>query len=91
MSEIELKKYILKTMGSNVVCTTTNQLFSSITNARKFYGESLHISECCNNNRTYIGTLNDGTLLSWMFFNDFLKLNKDLSLEQIFNKLDFIK
>lgn len=52
-----------------VICTTTNELFESITSAKKKYNISTNanIISCCQGKRNYAGTLPDGTPLVWEY------------------------
>lgn len=49
-----------------VICTTTNEVFESITEAQSFYG-SIDIWGCCNGYKKRAGTLPDGTPLVWEY------------------------
>ena len=68
---------------ASVICLTTNKVFDTITEAAKYYNiENLrsHISSFCNGNKKnfkYIGKLSDGTKLQWMYYEDYIKLNKE--------------
>ena len=45
--------------------------------ASKFYKiDRGHISHCCNGKQKNAGKLPDGTKLKWMFYDEYLKLNK---------------
>jgi hypothetical protein len=70
-----------KNMGADhigsrkVICITTGKVFDCISEAAKFYniiGRS-HISGCCRGEHKYIGKLEDGTELKWMYYDDYLK------------------
>lgn len=52
-----------------VICTTTNELFESISSAKKKYNISTNanIISCCQGKRNYAGTLPDGTPLVWKY------------------------
>ena len=79
MSQAEIEDYMLKSMGEAVVCITTNQLFSSLKQAKTYYNTNSHISDCCANKRKHAGSLPDGTPLEWMYYKDFINHNTKMS------------
>lgn len=61
-----------------VVCVTTGKVFDTITDASKYYNiekSRSHISAFCNKrkNFNYIGKLEDGTKLTWMYYDEYLE------------------
>ena len=79
----ELLKII--NLGSNnpyaikVICITTGKIFGSIKEGANYYNlkTSSGIIACCKNKRKSSGKLEDGTLLQWMYYEDYLKLTKE--------------
>lgn len=58
--------------GRKVICTTTNKIFNTETEAEKFYGiKCRHIGDCCRGKRKSCGKLADGTKLQWEFLKDY--------------------
>jgi len=83
-----------KTLGKDnyaskrVICTTTNKIFDCIREASDYYNipkSRNAISGCCVGKHKYIGKLEDGTPLVWMYYEDYLK-NKDKEENTIENK-----
>lgn len=66
--------------SKKVICITTGKVFDCIKQASEYYHiENLrsHISSFCNGNRKnfkYIGKLEDGTKLTWMYYENYLNL-----------------
>lgn len=88
----ELNLYCQNNIGNprkKVICITTNHVFNTIASAKKFYGCDSHISDCCRNNRKYCGTLDDGTKLQWMYYEQYLMEN-NLTEEKASESLIFI-
>lgn len=54
-----------------VICTTTNEIFESISSAKRKHNISTNanIISCCQGKRNYAGTLPDGTPLVWKYAN----------------------
>lgn len=59
--------------SKKVYCITTGEIFVSVTEAKETYN-ACKISECCNGKRNYSGKLEDGTLLKWMYYDEYSKL-----------------
>lgn len=92
MTKEELKEHDRKVSESNrgrnnhkaraIICTTTNEVFFTITEASKYYGISVgNLIGCCKGFviingtkyvRNYNGKLPDGTPLKWMYLDEFL-------------------
>ena len=86
MSKEDFKQYfdwckplLAKKRGNNVyntkevVCLTTMELFKSLSDAAYTY-DNLSvsaISRCCKGHRKHAGILPDGTLLEWMYYDDY--------------------
>lgn len=69
----------VKTNYNKVICLTTNIIYESIADgARKENASSTSIDRCCRNQCSHVRT-KDGRLTQWMFYDDFLKLNKNES------------
>lgn len=95
----EIDKKLNKAVASNkkIVCTTTGEIFNSISAGSYKYGIARNnISKVCKGKQNYAGKLPDGTTLKWMYYEDFLKLpqeeqneilarNKDSSNGESFN------
>lgn len=65
-----------KGTGKAVICTTTNKIFFSTSEAGSFYNCSKEsIGRCCNKKASYCGHLKDGTILSWMWYKDYILCN----------------
>lgn len=69
----------------SVICTTTNMKFNSVKEGADYYGMAANaISECCSNKRKYIICKQlDGMRLNWMYYEDYLKLNKNNNDEEL--------
>ena len=59
-------------LSKSVICITTNKIFNTIKEAEKYYN-CYGISRCCNNKSKTAGKLKDGTKLTWMFYEDYIK------------------
>lgn len=67
-----------------VICITTNKYFASINAAGRFYGlNKKTISNCCKGVSTYGGKLQDGTKLQWMYYNEYLKQQNEINVEEL--------
>ena len=74
----------LKRSGKNnylarkVICITTDKIFDTVTEGAKYYNvkSASHISSCCKGRYKSAGKLEDGTKLIWMYYEDYLKINK---------------
>ena len=77
MSEEDIKKYLDNCFPKHykkVVCLTTGKVFNTIVDAHNFYGSNKSgIIRCCKGKSHYAGTLDDGTKLHWMYYDDYLK------------------
>lgn len=72
---------------SKVICLTTGEIYNSIDSAsKKTRITRCHIKSCCkrmaSGKLASAGKLEDGTLIRWMFYDDYLKLSKE-NIEQI--------
>lgn len=61
--------------SKQVICITTSKLFNSIKEASVYYNikTSSNIMLCCQGKRNYCGRLEDGTKLTWMYYEDLTK------------------
>ena len=67
----------IKNRCKKIICLNNHKIFNSIMDASKFYKiDRGHISHCCNGKQKTAGKLPDGTKLKWMFYDEYLKLNK---------------
>ena len=80
VSEETKNKLRKNRMGKNnpssrkIICLTTKKVFDTISDASKFYGcDASGISKCCRKKEKHCGKLKDGTKLSWMYYEDYLK------------------
>ena len=63
--------------AKSIICITTGEIFTCIKYASSQYSiKDSNISLCCKGKRNYCGKLPDGTKLEWMYYDDYLKLNK---------------
>ena len=89
-----VKKYEQNNRGRKVVCLTTNELFSRVKIAEKYYNLTHRsIDRNCNgvkNLRGGAGILDDGRLLQWQYYADYLKEN-NLTDEEAQKSLFFIE
>ena len=72
-------KYIIKENKNftKVICINTGKIFNSIKEAAEYYGiRQSGIQACCCGRYKYSGTLLDGTKLQWMYYEEYVKLNK---------------
>ena len=59
-----------------IICTTTGEIFNSITDAQNKYNMK-NISLCCNGKYKHVGkNLITGEKLKWMYYDDYLKENE---------------
>ncbi len=70
--------------AKSVICLTTGKVFDTITEAAKYYNiENLrsHISCWCNGNKkfNYLGKLQDGTKLVWMYYDEYIKKQNEIN------------
>lgn len=62
-----------------IICLNNKQKFNSIKEAEKFYNIQ-HIGACCNGKQKTAGKdPNTGEKLYWMYYEDYLKLNKNIN------------
>ena len=75
--------------AKKVICVTTGQIFNTIKDAGEFYNlKPNNICVCCRNEKNnYIGHLEDGTKLVWMYLEDYENATK----EEIENKMKKVK
>lgn len=66
---------------NKVICINTNNIFSSIVEAEKYYGIK-GISQCCRGKSSYAGIYND-IRLQWVYYEDYIKNN--FVIPQIYN------
>lgn len=60
-----------------VICLTTNNFFDSMKEAAEYYNIKQDcIYQCCAGRNKSGGKLPDGTKLIWMYYDEYLKLNK---------------
>lgn len=58
----------------SVICITTNQIFESISSAAAKYELTLKaLHRCCNSKYKKLGTTKSGELLTWMYYDEYLK------------------
>jgi len=69
-----------------VICLTTGEIFNSQTEASKAYNinKSSGISNCCNYRSKSSGKLPDGTLLQWMYYDEYI-LKNEKEIKEIIN------
>ena len=93
MTNEELQNYITfcdtlhETSGKNhyrakkIICTTTNEVFDTITEAVKKYPSTnpSNITSVCKGKRKSTGKLSDGTKLKWMYYDDYIKEFREVS------------
>lgn len=91
--EYSIQKYDNNSRGRKVVCLSTNELFLKVRDAEKKYNIThRNIDRNCNgarNLRGGAGKLNDGTLLQWQYYDDYLKQN-NLTDEEARKRLFFV-
>lgn len=61
------------------VCVNTGEIFTSASEIKpeyNVYGSSVY--KCCRGQQKTTGRLPDGTPLKWMYYEDYIKLNKQL-------------
>ena len=60
--------------SKKIICITTGFIFDTIKQASNFYKcDGSGISKCCRGKEKHCGKLEDGTKLSWMYYEDYLK------------------
>jgi hypothetical protein len=62
--------------SKKVICVTTKKVFDCIAEAANYYNITSSrnaISGCCKGKHRYIGSLEDGTKLKWMYYDDYIK------------------
>lgn len=59
----------------SIICLTTGKVFISISEAARHYNikSKSNISHCAKGTANYCGTLEDGTPLVWMYYDEYLK------------------
>ena len=63
--------------GGKIICLTTNEIFESAKYALEKYDISKSgLSSCCTKRQRTCGKLEDGTVLEWMYYEEYLELNK---------------
>lgn len=64
-----------------VICLNNNKIFDNITLASEWANIRFSgVWACCNNTQKTAGKLEDGTKLKWMYYEDYIELNKDLKV-----------
>lgn len=64
-------------MINDIICLNTGEVFKTFREAgRKYNIDKGSISDVCKGKRNSAGTIN-GEKGKWMFYEDFLKLNKE--------------
>lgn len=67
----------VKRKGGKIICLTTNEIFESAKYALEKYDISKSgLSSCCTKHQKTCGKLEDGTVLEWMYYEEYLELNK---------------
>lgn len=60
-----------------VICLNTNDIFNTITEASLVYNLNVNnISQCCNNKQKSCGISKDNILLTWRYYDDYLKMTE---------------
>lgn len=80
MTKEEIDYFINKRSvpSRKIVCIITGEIFKSFGDAIKKYNLWMSsLSKCCNGKQKTTGKLPDGTLLVWMYYEDFLKLPQE--------------
>ena len=84
MTEEEINNYVENNKGNvrkEIICLTTNKVFRSISEGARFYKvDRKIISKCCNGKIEY-HVCNNGLILEWMFYDDYIK-NKEKKYER---------
>lgn len=63
-----------------VICITTGVVFNTVLDGAEFYNcNRKHIGSCCTGKRKSCGKLPDGTKLQWMYYEDYLKKQKEIA------------
>lgn len=81
--EKEKRINLMKDKNSKkVICLTTKEIFNSISDAtlKNKLRNSSGISQCCLNNRKSAGKLPNGTKLTWMYYDEYLKTQDQVTL-----------
>ena len=65
--------------GKKVICLNTQKVYDTIRSVKQDYPDIdiPGITECCRGNRTVCGKTEDGAFLNWMYYEDYLKADKD--------------
>lgn len=71
-----------------IICTTTGKTFNSTKEAVRYYNiENVrsHINSWCNGNKkfNYLGKLEDGTKLRWMYYHNWIDLSEEEKHKEI--------
>ena len=83
MTEEEIQDKLRKA-DKRVICVTTEKIFQNIKEGADFYNcDSSSIGKCCKGRQNYCGKLEDGTLLQWMKYVDYLEQNNNNNKEVI--------
>ena len=86
MSEENIKEAIEKAIYSNntaVVCLNTREIFKTTKEADEKYNCYGCINKVCNKNRKTCGKLEDGTLLTWVYYEDYINMTEEDIQERI--------
>lgn len=78
--EKRIKDNVSRGNKKRVICITTGKIFNTVKDGAEFYNikSPSHISECCKDKRNYCGKLKNGTLLEWMYYEDYLKRSDNI-------------
>ena len=70
-----------------VICLTTNKVFNTIKEAAEFYNlNTSGINQVCKGKMKTSGSLPDGRRLKWKYYDDYIKENKQESLDDLIEK-----
>lgn len=79
MKDDEIKRFLEQTQSpiKKVICLTTNEIFNNIKMASEKYNCNKNgVSNCCKGIYKTSGKLENGISLTWMFYEDFVKLDE---------------
>lgn len=82
----ESEEYNSRSKGREVICLNNSRIFKSATLACEEYGIKKGVSACCSGRQNTAGKDNDGNLLFWMYYDEYVKLNES-DIEKIKKKL----
>lgn|GEM_PF-1577120 len=79
-SKKDIKDLIKIVQDKKVICLTTSQIFNSINQVLKlkiYNCTQVGIHQCCIHKYNTCGELEDGTLLQWMYYEEYLTSSKE--------------